>query len=130
MIRTLAHYSVRTAALEASKRFYMEILGDGAGITSIDWEHHPIASFADTPAIHVQIIARPDEPSLGVGEAAAGPTAAAIANAVAHALGIRPRHLPQVEGARAVLRCDCSSGPRMRSNSPRTESAVSPWPGP
>jgi CO/xanthine dehydrogenase Mo-binding subunit len=67
---------------------------DETGITSIDWEHYPIASFADAPAIHVQIIARPDEPSLGVGEAAAGPTAAAIANAVAHALGIRARHLP------------------------------------
>jgi len=35
-----------------------------------------------------------DQPSIGAGEVAAGPLAAAIANAVHHALGVRPRHLP------------------------------------
>jgi CO/xanthine dehydrogenase Mo-binding subunit len=35
-----------------------------------------------------------DQPSLGVGEAAQGPTAAAIANAVFHASGRRLRRLP------------------------------------
>jgi CO/xanthine dehydrogenase Mo-binding subunit len=35
-----------------------------------------------------------DQPSIGAGEVAAGPLAAAIANAVTHALGVRPRHLP------------------------------------
>ena len=34
------------------------------------------------------------EPSLGAGEAALGPTAAAIANALADALGVRVRELP------------------------------------
>jgi len=32
--------------------------------------------------------------SLGGGEASAGPTAAAIANALVQALGVRARHLP------------------------------------
>jgi nicotinate dehydrogenase subunit B len=40
------------------------------------------------------LIDRPDEPSLGVGEGMAGPTAAAIANAVYDALGVRVRDLP------------------------------------
>jgi len=35
-----------------------------------------------------------DRPCLGVGEAAGGPTVAAIGNAVAHALGARLRDLP------------------------------------
>ena len=38
--------------------------------------------------------ASPDAPPLGVGECAAGPTAAAIGNALADALGVRVRDLP------------------------------------
>jgi CO/xanthine dehydrogenase Mo-binding subunit len=37
---------------------------------------------------------QPNAPSLGGGEAAAGPTGAAIANALNAALGVRARHLP------------------------------------
>ena len=37
---------------------------------------------------------RPEEPPLGAGEGATGPTAAAIANAVAAALGVRVRDMP------------------------------------
>ncbi len=40
------------------------------------------------------IVERPDDPSLGTGECAAGPTAAAIANALFNALGVRARDLP------------------------------------
>ena len=35
-----------------------------------------------------------EEPSVGAGEAAQGPTAAAIANAVRDAIGVRVRELP------------------------------------
>ena len=44
--------------------------------------------------MEVEILSRPDEPPLGAGEAAHGPTAAAIANAVHDALGVRVRDLP------------------------------------
>jgi nicotinate dehydrogenase subunit B len=40
-----------------------------------------------------------DQPPVGAGEAAQGPTAAAIANAVHAALGIRVRHLPLTSAA-------------------------------
>ena len=40
------------------------------------------------------LLDRPDQPSVGAGEAAQGPTAAAIGNAVAAALGVRVRDLP------------------------------------
>ena len=46
------------------------------------------------PEVEVALIDRPELPSVGAGEAAQGPTAAAIANAVAHALGVRVRSLP------------------------------------
>lgn len=67
---------------------------DETGITSCDWAHYPILGFDEVPDIVVHVLPQPDEPSLGVGEAAAGPAAAAVANAVAHALGLRARHLP------------------------------------
>jgi CO/xanthine dehydrogenase Mo-binding subunit len=46
------------------------------------------------PEIQVTLIDRPNEKSLGAGEAAQGPMAAAIANAFAHATGRRLRDLP------------------------------------
>jgi CO/xanthine dehydrogenase Mo-binding subunit len=67
---------------------------DRTRITSTDWESYPILRFSDTPEVDVVLLDRPDEPSLGSGEAAAGPTAAAIGNAVADALGVRVRDLP------------------------------------
>ncbi len=44
--------------------------------------------------VEVLLLAQPRQPSLGGGEAAAGPTAAVLGNAVAHTLGLRARHLP------------------------------------
>jgi len=42
----------------------------------------------------VLLIDRPEQPPLGAGEGAAGPTAAAIGNALAAALGTRIRDMP------------------------------------
>ena len=58
------------------------------------WEDYPILKFSEVPAVEVEIIDRPDQKSVGAGEAAMGPTAAAIANAVHAALGVRVRDLP------------------------------------
>ncbi len=63
-------------------------------IISIDWASYPILRFDDVPEIQVTLLDRPELPPLGVGEAAQGPTAAAIANAVADATGARLRDLP------------------------------------
>jgi CO/xanthine dehydrogenase Mo-binding subunit len=68
-------------------------LGAG-GIASLGWEDYPILKFSEVPAVEVELIDRPDLPAVGAGEAAQGPTGAAIANAVAHALGLRVRELP------------------------------------
>jgi CO/xanthine dehydrogenase Mo-binding subunit len=44
--------------------------------------------------VDVHLIDRPGQAFLGTGEAAQGPTAAAIANAIADATGTRVRELP------------------------------------
>jgi CO/xanthine dehydrogenase Mo-binding subunit len=64
------------------------------GIVSRDWENYPVLSFQDVPQLDIQLIDSAEHPSLGSGEVATGPCAAALGNAVAHALGIRARHLP------------------------------------
>jgi nicotinate dehydrogenase subunit B len=46
------------------------------------------------PEIEIRFIDASDEPALGLGEVSMGPTAAAIGNAVARALGARIRDLP------------------------------------
>jgi CO/xanthine dehydrogenase Mo-binding subunit len=67
---------------------------DRTRITTRTWDDYPILRFSEAPPVEVSIIDRPDEPSLGVGEAVAGPVAAAIANAVFDAIGVRVRDLP------------------------------------
>lgn len=67
---------------------------DHQGVTSVDWETYPILRFSEVPAVNVHVLDRPDLPSVGAGEAAQGPTAAAIGNAVAAAVGVRVRNLP------------------------------------
>ena len=67
---------------------------DRTRITSDTWETYPILRFSEVPAVEVEIIARPEEKTLGAGEAAHGPVAGAIANAVFDALGVRVRDLP------------------------------------
>jgi CO/xanthine dehydrogenase Mo-binding subunit len=67
---------------------------DRRKITSDDWESYPILRFSEAPEICVELVEDPGLPSVGAGEAAQGPTAAAIANAVAAAVGVRVRDLP------------------------------------
>jgi CO/xanthine dehydrogenase Mo-binding subunit len=67
---------------------------DGDGITSLDWDSYPILKFSEVPEISTVLIHAPNEPTLGMGECTFGPTAAAIGNAVKHALGVRIRDMP------------------------------------
>ncbi|HEY2674142.1 MAG TPA: molybdopterin cofactor-binding domain-containing protein [Rugosimonospora sp.] len=67
---------------------------DRRTVTSVDWETYPILRFSQVPEVDVTIVDDGTDPSVGAGEAAQGPTAAAIGNAVAAALGVRVRDLP------------------------------------
>ena len=67
---------------------------DRTRVTSVDWETYPILTFAESPRVETVLLDRPEETSLGAGEATQGPTPAAIANAVFHASGLRLRRTP------------------------------------
>jgi len=74
---------------------YESVTFDSMRITSRDWSSYPILRFSAVPErIDVHVIDRPGQPFLGTGEAAQGPTAACLANAVADATGVRIRELP------------------------------------
>ena len=80
---------------------------DTTAITSADWSRYPILRFPEIPeSVDVHVIDRPGAAFLGTGEAAQGPTAAAIGNAIAYATGARIRELPfdrkRVRGAIGV----------------------------
>jgi CO/xanthine dehydrogenase Mo-binding subunit len=62
-------------------------------IGAVSWEDYPILRFSEVPAVAVNLV-KSEAPSLGAGEAAQGPTGAAIANALHDALGVRVRDLP------------------------------------
>jgi nicotinate dehydrogenase subunit B len=66
---------------------------DSQRVTSDSWEAYPILRFTEVPAVDIELVDS-SESSLGAGEASLGPTAAAIGNAVADALGLRVRDLP------------------------------------
>jgi CO/xanthine dehydrogenase Mo-binding subunit len=77
---------------------------DRRRITSEDWESYPILRFSEVPEVDVHLLDRSDLPSVGAGEAAQGPTAGAIANAVTAAVGVRVRDLPiTVEAVTAAI---------------------------
>ncbi len=79
----------------ASWTLFEQVMFEPAGITSRDWRGYPILRFNAVPEqVNVHVIDRPGAPFLGTGEAAAGPTAAALANALAHATKLRLRELP------------------------------------
>jgi nicotinate dehydrogenase subunit B len=86
---------IEGGAIQAASWTLREAVDIGPeGIRSDDWESYPIFSFGDVPPVEVSLIDRPDLPSLGAGECSAGPTAAAIANAIHDALGVRMRRMP------------------------------------
>jgi nicotinate dehydrogenase subunit B len=57
------------------------------------WEDYPILRFSEVPKVEIHLLNN-EHPSLGAGECTMGPVAAAIANALYDALGVRARELP------------------------------------
>jgi CO/xanthine dehydrogenase Mo-binding subunit len=70
---------------------------DRYGVTSDTWETYPILTFSEVPAVDVELLPGGGNPALGIGEAAQGPVAAAVGNAMYDALGVRVRTLPLTE---------------------------------
>jgi CO/xanthine dehydrogenase Mo-binding subunit len=77
-----------------SRALHEEIAYDRDHVTSVNWASYPILTFPEVPAVEIDLIQRLDQPPLGVGEPASAPVAAALANAVFDATGVRLRTVP------------------------------------
>jgi CO/xanthine dehydrogenase Mo-binding subunit len=71
-----------------------EVKYDRERVTLKTWDDYPILSFTEVPEVEVALINRPELPPLGAGEGTQGPVAAAVANALFNAAGIRLRDIP------------------------------------
>jgi nicotinate dehydrogenase subunit B len=78
----------------AGRALMEEVSFDRQSVTSREWGAYPIIKFPDIPKIDVLMLPRSEQPPLGVGESASVPSAAAIANAIFDATGVRFRELP------------------------------------
>jgi len=78
-----------------SRTLWEEVKFDSRNVTSIDWITYPILDMTEKPeTIDVVLINRPTVASSGAGEPSIRPVAAAIANAVFDATGVRMRRVP------------------------------------
>jgi CO/xanthine dehydrogenase Mo-binding subunit len=77
-----------------SRALFEEVTFTAEAVTSLDWATYPILRFPDVPELDVVLLNRPEMPALGAGEGATIPPAAAIANAIYDAVGVRLREGP------------------------------------
>jgi nicotinate dehydrogenase subunit B len=88
-------HQIQGNVIQSTSRALMEEVSfDRNSVTSREWGAYPIIKFPDIPKIDVLMLPRQDQPPLGVGESASVPSAAAIANAIFDATGVRFRELP------------------------------------
>ena len=89
-IATASPLQIEGGALQSvSWTLYEQVKYDADGVTTRDWETYPMLRFDRAPDVEVILIDRPGEPYLGPSECSVGPTAAAIANAIHDATGLR-----------------------------------------
>jgi nicotinate dehydrogenase subunit B len=78
-----------------SRALWEEVRFDAKNVTSVDWLTYPILDIAEAPeTIDIVLVDRPELPPQGAGEPSTRPVAAAIANAIFDATGIRLRRVP------------------------------------
>jgi nicotinate dehydrogenase subunit B len=88
-------HQIHGNVIQSTSRALMEEVSfNRNAVTSREWGAYPIIKFPDIPKIDVLMLPRQDQPPLGVGESASVPSAAAIANAIFDATGVRFRELP------------------------------------
>jgi nicotinate dehydrogenase subunit B len=78
-----------------SRTLWEEVKFDPKNVTSVDWMTYPILDITETPeTIDVVLINHPEVVPSGAGEPSIRPVAAAIANAIFDATGVRIRRVP------------------------------------
>ncbi|MCP3469229.1 molybdopterin-dependent oxidoreductase [Bradyrhizobium sp. CCGUVB1N3] len=88
-------HQIQGNVIQSTSRALMEEVSFERGaVAAREWGAYPIIPFPDVPEIDVLMLPRQDQPPLGVGESASVPSAAAIANAIFDATGVRFREPP------------------------------------
>jgi nicotinate dehydrogenase subunit B len=88
-------HQIQGNVIQSTSRALMEEVSFSRNaVTSREWGSYPIIAFPDVPDVDVLMLPRQDQPPLGVGESASVPGAAAIANAIFDATGVRFREPP------------------------------------
>jgi len=78
-----------------SRTLWEEVKFDDKAVTTVDWVSYPILDITETPErIETVLIDRPEIAPSGAGEPSIRPVAAAIANAIFDATGVRMRRVP------------------------------------
>jgi xanthine dehydrogenase YagR molybdenum-binding subunit len=71
------------------------VMDDLSGVVlNPNFETYKLAGIADVPEIEIVLLNMPERGVIGIGEPATVPTAAAIGNAIANAIGVRVGSLP------------------------------------
>ena len=78
----------------ASRILKEEVTFSSTNVTSLDWDSYPILRFEECPAVTPIVVQHLDQKPSGGGEELMGPAAAAIANALFDATGLRLREYP------------------------------------
>ena len=82
-----------------SRSIYEQVTFNERNVTSVDWKSYPIVHMRDIPdEVKVVLINRPSIAPSGGGEPSSRPTAAAVANAIFDATGMRVRTAPLTAG--------------------------------
>ncbi len=88
-------HQIQGNVIQSTSRALMEEVSFERGtVATREWGAYPIIRFPELPKIDVLMLPRQDQPPLGVGESASVPSAAAIANAIFDATGVRFREPP------------------------------------
>jgi CO/xanthine dehydrogenase Mo-binding subunit len=79
-----------------SRAMHEQVLFDATHVRSVDWSSYPIVDMTEIPdAVDIVVLGNvPGAESRGAGEPSTRPTAAAIANAIHDATGVRIRRVP------------------------------------
>ena len=125
-------HQIHGNVIQSTSRALMEeVAFEGAAVQSREWGAYPIIRFPEVPKIDVLMLPRPDQPPLGVGESASVPSAAAIANAIYDATGVRFRELPLTpERILRGLRGEPGPAPAVPLASPSPAAPTKQWRNP
>jgi nicotinate dehydrogenase subunit B len=125
-------HQIEGNVIQSTSRALMEQVSfDRHAVTAREWGAYPIISFPELPKIDVLMLPRADQPPLGVGESASVPSAAAIANAIFDATGVRFREPPFTrERILAGLRGEVVPEPRALAVPPPAHADLTRWKNP